>query len=200
MKFSFCGDQSVPEWFLSQLNLLSNLSFVKLRKIAGLYMNHLASPSDPSFMEQILEVLVSSEFSENESRTIVAMIDFILSNSAKNDIEQETLMKELIDLGIPKENCQSICKILDQNHDKIRASLKEKVLRVNRFETVAFKKWNVIASSDRGKGGEYYRMNMTVKLSDDDTKGFAMCLDKTQLTRLADDMAAVMRILQRQEE
>lgn len=199
MKFAFCGDQSVPEWFLSQLNLLSNLSFVKLRKIAGLYMSHLASPADPSFMEQILEVLVSSEFTENESRTIVAMIDFILANSAKNDIEQDTLMKELIDLGIPKENCQSICKILEQNHDKIRASLKEKVLRVNSFEAVGFKQWHVLSSSTRGKGLEYYRMDLKLREADE-TKAIGMCLDKQQLGRLAEDMAKVMRILQRQDE
>ena len=199
MKFAFCGDQSVPEWFLSQLNLLSNLSFVKLRKIAGLYMSHLASPTDPSFMEQILEVLVSSEFTENESRTIVAMIDFILANSAKNDIEQDTLMKELIDLGIPKENCQSICKILEQNHDKIRASLKEKVLRVNSFESVGFKQWHVLSSSTRGKGLEYYRMDLKLREADQ-TKAIGMCLDKQQLGRLAEDMAKVMRILQRQDE
>lgn len=57
------------------------------------------------------------------------MFDFILANSAKNDIESAQLMKELIDLGIPKENCQSFAKVHDKYVKKVRAVLADKVLR-----------------------------------------------------------------------
>lgn len=39
MKFQFCGNLSIPEWFLSQLNLLSKLSALKLRKIASNFLS-----------------------------------------------------------------------------------------------------------------------------------------------------------------
>jgi hypothetical protein len=39
MKFQFCGNLNIPEWFLSQLNLLSKLSALKLRKIAGKFLS-----------------------------------------------------------------------------------------------------------------------------------------------------------------
>jgi hypothetical protein len=43
------------------------------------------------------------------------MLDFILANSAKNNIEGSQLTKELIDLGIPKETCTSLAKVHDKN-------------------------------------------------------------------------------------
>ena len=72
MKFLFCGDMPVPEWFLSQLNLLSNLSFVKLRKIGGLYVTVLTDKEQSkASLDQIVEILTSSDFTELEAKTII---------------------------------------------------------------------------------------------------------------------------------
>ena len=49
MKFQFCANLSIPEWFLSQLNLLSKLSALKLRKIAT------------NFLQSIIEAERSTE-------------------------------------------------------------------------------------------------------------------------------------------
>ena len=95
-----------------------------------------------------MDILQSSDFTEPEAKTIIAMLEFIISNSAKNNIQQEQLMKELIDLGIPKENCSSICKILELNLEKIRNSFKQQVLRQNQFEDLQVNKYTMLSSSD----------------------------------------------------
>lgn len=204
MKFSFCGDQSVPEWFLSQLNLLSNLSFIKLRKIAGLYVNCLVDPAQAqSLTAQILETLLSSDFSESEAKTIVAMLDFVITNTAKNNVDQEQLMKELIDLGIPKENCQSLCKIMEQSQEKLRAHFRQKLLRMNRFEDLQVKKWAVPKNSSNGKkDGEYYELKVSVsdnKIAPAEST-MTFCADKATLQRFSEEMAAVMKLLSGQSE
>lgn len=204
MKFLFCGDQSVPEWFLSQLNLLSNLSFVKLRKIAGLYVNSLTDKEQSStFTSQIIDILISSDFKENETKTVIAMLDFIIRNTAKNNVDQEQLMKELIDLGIPKENCQSLCKIMEQSQEKLRATFKQQVIRLNRFEDVSVKRWMVAKNSSNTKtNGEYFEVD--IEVSDDKlsqvNKDHKMnfCVDKNTMKRLADDMGMVMKLLSNQ--
>ena len=204
MKFSFCGDQSVPEWFLSQLNLLSNLSFIKLRKIAGLYVSSLVDPGQAqTYTAQILETLLSSDFSENESKTIIAMLDFITTNTAKNNVDQEQLMKELIDLGIPKENCQSLCKVMEQSQEKLRAHFRQKVLRMNRFEDLQVKKWTVPKNSSNGKkNGEYYELKVSISdnkiMPTENIINF--CADKNTLQRFSEEMAAVMKLLSGQTE
>jgi len=54
MKFQFCGNLSIPEWFLSQLNLLSKLSALKLRKIAS---NFLSSIIDEDNRTEIVSII-----------------------------------------------------------------------------------------------------------------------------------------------
>lgn len=74
-------------------------------------------------------MLQGLEFTNTEAKTTLAMMDFILSNSAKNNIEGTQLIKELIDLGIPKESCTSLAKVHDKNIQKVRAVLSDQILR-----------------------------------------------------------------------
>lgn len=207
MRFAFCGDQPVPEWFLSQLDLLSNLSFVKLRKIGGLYVVYLTDPdSGKSSMQQVQEILLSSDFTENQSKTIVAMLDFILTNSAKNGVEPEQLTKELIDLGIPKENCQSLCKIVEQNAEKLRTCFRKNVLRQNKFADVEFKQFVALkASSNKDIGKkEYYPefVQTTFELKDNKVSGqnnkVGFVMEKGQFGRFCEDMGHIMKVLAEQ--
>lgn len=206
MKFLFCGGLSLPEWFIAQLNLLSNLSCVKLRKISNLYVASLVDLSQKdAAIEQIMDILMASEFSKAECQTILAMVDFILSNSAKNNTEPETLLKELIDLGIPKENCQSLSKILESNLDKLRAVFRQKSLRLNHFESLNINKWNLIRSSEGNRKNqenqEYFQLN--IKTSDCKIAGqpanINFCMDKTQLVRFTEDMQAISKLLHKKD-
>lgn len=204
MRFLFCGDQPVPEWFLSQLDLLSNLSSVKLRKIGGLYVVYLSDPeTGKGSLTQVQEILLSSEFSENQTKTIVAMLDFILTNSAKNSVEPDQLMKELIDLGIPKENCQSLCKIMELNSQKLRAVFRKNVLRQNKFQDLELKNFVVLSSSSNkeiGKSDNYPEL-IQAKFECSDNKvakqdgEISFVMDKGQFGRFFEDMANIMKVL-----
>lgn len=207
MRFLFCGDQPVPEWFLSQLDLLSNLSFVKLRKIGGLYVVYLTdTEAGKGSMTQIQEILLSSDFTENQAKTIVAMIDFIMTNSAKNSVEPDQLMKELIDLGIPKENCQSLCKIVEQNAEKLRSGFRKNILRQNKFQDVEFKSFIALKSSnnkDIGKKDSYPEFIQTkFELSDnkvpDQGNNLSFVMEKGQFAKFSEDMAHIMKVLSEQ--
>lgn len=205
MRFLFCGDQSLPEWFLSQLELLSNLSFVKLRKIGTLYVTVLTEPEErAAALEQIEEILTSSDFKEAQVKTIVAMIDFIITNAAKNNVEQEQLLKELVDLGIPKENCTSLCKILEQHVDKLRAALRKDLLRLNVFDDVTCKKWQVLRTSSSSSGkqsaghtGEYADISISTSNSKLQQQGntISFTCEKQQLEKLTEEMSSILKLL-----
>lgn len=202
MKFLFCGGQSVPEWFLSQLNLVSNLSFIKLRKIANLYVVALSdSEQKASSVDQIMEIIGGGDLSHNECQTIVAIVDFILGNAAKNNVESETLLKELIDLGIPKENCQSICKIYEANLEKLRQAFMQKTLRLNAFDSISVKKWNYLLLSEGKKKNlenqDFFKVDINLsnnKLTDQSDR-ISFCTDKGQLTRFTEEMSTILKIL-----
>lgn len=198
MKFLFCGGLAIPEWFLSQLNLLSNLTFVKLRKVSTLYITSLTD-NDQSSLEQILEILLSSDFQETEAKTIIAMLDFIITNSAKNDISSEDLMKELIDLGIPKENCQSLSKVIEQNQEKLRSSFRDKVLRQSRFQDISITKSRLLKSSESSKSvnEQFFTVSITHEspLLAGKSPVCSFVVDSNNLQRLQEDLAGIMKIL-----
>jgi hypothetical protein len=91
----------VPEWFLSQLPLLSQLSSLKLRKLCSLLVQHILTEDtkNNTFKTTIHELLDNLNFSRPDSKSVIAVLSFILVNSIKNCITAETLNRELTDLG-----------------------------------------------------------------------------------------------------
>lgn len=57
---------------------------------------------------------------DDEINSIIACLEFIISNSCCYDISENILTKELIDLGLPKENVEQIVKLYKTNKDKLR--------------------------------------------------------------------------------
>lgn len=207
MKFQFCGGLSLPEWFISQLNLLSNLSCVKLRKISNLYVAALVdSEQRPAALEQIQEILAAGDFSPAECETVVAMVDFILANAARHNTEPDTLLKELIDLGIPKENCQSLSKILESNLDKLRSTFKQKTLRLNTFVGLSASKWHLVRSSEGDRKHQENQEYFQLKIQTADCKiegqpaDIRFCLDRPQLARFTEEMGAILKLLQKRDQ
>ena len=74
-------------------------------------------------MKKLFDTLISLGLGENEAKTYIALIDFIILNSARNDLDGEILIKELIDLGIPKENCMSLGMAFSKNKAKLKSFL-----------------------------------------------------------------------------
>lgn len=114
-------------------------------------------------MEEVLEGLKSLELTEKEAKTYIAMMDFIIINSARNDLESEILIKELIDLGIPKENCVSFGKVYSKNKQRLRSLLQECSLRsknkikvVNNIDDIKITKKIILKSGSSSKKGLQY--------------------------------------------
>lgn len=50
---------------------------------------------------------------------VISTLNFILYNSIQSHVTDSVLNKELIDLGLPKENVESITKTYKTNRDKL---------------------------------------------------------------------------------
>jgi len=57
-------------------------------------------------------------------------LDFIITNSVRYEVPDAVLLKELIDFGLPKENCESITKIYKENGEKLKDKKIETILKV----------------------------------------------------------------------
>lgn len=80
-------------------------------------------------MGNLFEGLLGLGLEEKEAKTYIALIDFIVINSARNDLDGDLLVKELIDLGIPKENCVALGKVYSKSKSKLRSYLQDNSLK-----------------------------------------------------------------------
>ena len=77
--------------------------------------HHLNDENDKLPIESINEMLSQLNFTEKDSKSVIALLSFIIVNSVKNCILSEVLDREMMDLGIPKENCKSIVKVYTEH-------------------------------------------------------------------------------------
>lgn len=73
--------------------------------------------------------LKNSAFSSEEILSVMAILEFILRNAIKHETKETILQKELIDLGLPKENVDSICKVYNEEFEKLKGVSSSLVFR-----------------------------------------------------------------------
>lgn len=75
-----------------------------------------------------LKLLTGTGLDHYEMNAVVSTLYFILSNAVMFQVPDAVLNKELLDLGLPKENVESIAKVYKAGRDKlIEASLERAI-------------------------------------------------------------------------
>jgi hypothetical protein len=102
-----------PEWLVSEIIYLTKFTNIKIRIISNNLINCFLN--DGKNYSDIRKTLEEMNFSEEESNIILAVLEFILKNAAKFDVEDLILNQELQQLGLPQENADSISKVFKVN-------------------------------------------------------------------------------------
>ena len=132
MKFDFNGKIDVPEWVLSEINLLSQISTIKFRQILAQITKRMAR--DPSFDEEkMLKTCRDSKLSPDQTQCVLALLDYILSNAVKHHVDDETFSNELLQLGVPPENANAFVKLFKEQGEAIFEVQRETSLRFSRL-------------------------------------------------------------------
>lgn len=71
----------------------------------------------------------------------------MLSNAAKFDVDEKSLILEVQQLGLPKENTEAIAKQYKDAKELLRSKLAEDSYRVNQLVSVDWRVDHIIASS-----------------------------------------------------
>jgi len=111
-----------------------------------------------TFKTTIHELLDNLNFTKQDSKSVIAVLSFILVNGVKNCITSETLNRELTDLGIPKENCTSIVKIFKDNFSALKSLYRGRTPMHNEVDSFQVIQNEILLSShDNNSGGlQYY--------------------------------------------
>ncbi len=71
----------------------------------------------------------------------------MLTNSAKHDLDEKSLIQEIQQLGLPKENSEAIAKQYREHKDNLRARFAEDSYRVSKLLSTQWRVDQVLASS-----------------------------------------------------
>nr|CAG4643603.1 EOG090X0HLW [Ilyocryptus agilis] len=138
MKFRFCGDQDCPDWFLTQMATLSRLSSVKAKLLAQHVAGHLSGHEMKS--EKTDALLADSKLPEDEVRSLLASIQFVLSSASRFETSEEHLRAELQQIGLPREHATALAKVHHDATEAIRRNLVRESIMARQMISNAFER------------------------------------------------------------
>ena len=142
MKFDFCGGFDAPDWLLSEIATLSNISSVRVK----LLCNQIISKLTENIIDfaKIRRLTEDTEFSSSDVKAILSALNFILSNAVRNNVDSETLSNELQQLGLPKESANAIKRAYVKNNKILKKALTKNILSLPSIKTSNNKiEWSV---------------------------------------------------------
>lgn len=144
MRFKFCGNLDCPDWLITEIIFLTKISAVKLRIICNQMVNFIINKGKN--LSSIIKILEDMNMSYSDSLIVISVIEFILSSSAKFDVDDLILNQELLQLGLPQENCDSISKVFKLKKTNLREFLYKNIFNFNLIEDIQFKTSYIISN------------------------------------------------------
>eukprot|EP01035_Chromulina_nebulosa_P019533 gene19533-25431_t len=109
MKFRFCGDLDCPDWILAEIAILSKLTSVRIKVLTTQIIAY--SVAGNFDYNKILKLASDNEDGINEIKGAIAATHFIITNACKHDVDELSLIQEIQQLGLPKENSEALADI-----------------------------------------------------------------------------------------
>mmetsp|Transcript_1708 Transcript_1708/g.3660 ORF Transcript_1708/g.3660 Transcript_1708/m.3660 type:complete len:208 (+) Transcript_1708:83-706(+) len=186
MKFRFCGDLDAPDWLLAEIATLSKVNAVRMKVLVKQVVQYgLTGEID---YEKVSKMTGKELGGHSDTKGVVAALHFVLSQSAKYDIDDTTLQLEIQQLGLPKENADALARTFRESKDALRARFAEMAFRVNTLATVEWRVDQVMASSSaEEEAGAQVHLKFAVDTAPHRTDGGAAAeLEETAVTMSAE--------------
>ncbi|CAN8012686.1 unnamed protein product [Ixodes pacificus] len=160
MRFKFCGDRDCPDWLLAEIASLSKISSVKTKLLCVQAVNALLT-STVDF-EKASKLTADSKFTPDDLKGVLVALEFILKNATKFAVDEETLVNELQQLGLPREHAVSLSKVYADKSADILTVLKKQSLRLSSLE--GNPQWRVDYVLESSVAGEVAQPSVQMRL------------------------------------
>jgi hypothetical protein len=145
MRFRFCGDLDAPDWLLAEITTLSKVSPPRMRLLVQMVVDYIIAGTID--YDEVSKVTSEELAGKSDMKGAVSALHFALSNSAKYGVEDTTLLLEIQQLGLPKENADLVAGAFRESKDAMQARFAQKSYQVNTLGGVAWRVDRLIASS-----------------------------------------------------
>ena len=144
MRFKFCGNIDSPEWLISEITFLTKISAIRLRMLCNNIVNFILN--NGKNFKDIQKSFDDMNFNDIDGKIIFSLLDFILRNSIKFEVEENILTQELQQLGLPLENADSITKVYKTQKENLKIKLKNEIFSINEINNLDYKISYILAS------------------------------------------------------
>ena len=162
MKFRFCGDSDCPDWVLLEISTLSKLPAARIKILLTQILSNCIKGTYND--EKILKLAAeNSSDGLSDVKGAVAAVHFMVVNAAKYDVDDVSLCTEIQQLGLPKENAETIAMQYNAHKEGLRLVFSTESYRTNRLLNTDWRLDQVIASSRSGtKAGPLVHIKMQI--------------------------------------
>uniref|UniRef100_A0A0C9R153 Putative comm domain-containing protein n=1 Tax=Amblyomma americanum TaxID=6943 RepID=A0A0C9R153_AMBAM len=160
MLFKFCGDRDCPDWLLAEIGSLSKISSVKVKLLCVQVVNGILN-SQIGF-DKVAKLTADSKFTTDDVKGVLMALEFILKNSTKFAVDEESLVNELTQLGLPREHAVSVSKVYADRWPEILAVLREQSLRLSSLDGAP--QWRLDYVLESSTAGEVCQPSVQMKL------------------------------------
>mmetsp|Transcript_17783 Transcript_17783/g.18528 ORF Transcript_17783/g.18528 Transcript_17783/m.18528 type:complete len:213 (+) Transcript_17783:14-652(+) len=149
MRFRFCGDLDCPDWVLLEISTLSKLTSVRMKILVVQILSYCIEGTFN--YEKVIKIAKDNADGISDLKGAIAAVHFIISNSAKHDLDELSLVQEIQQLGLPKEHSEAIARQYREHKDTLRLRFSEESYRVTSLLASDWRVDLTIASSESTK-------------------------------------------------
>ena len=91
------------------------------------------------------------KFDSEESRCLLAILEFVLSQAAKHDVTDTIFSKDLLQMGVAIENSNGIVKAFNENQEQLVKARINQSMRISSIDSLDYKLSYLMSSSLTGK-------------------------------------------------
>jgi len=148
MRFRFCGDLDCPDWLLAEVARMSQASVRDMQAVVEeVFRCVLAGTIDQkASLAALREKLKSFNLSDLEG--MAAGVHFIATSSAKNNVDDVSLLQEIQQLGLSRESAELICAPYRTSKEAVQQQLELTSFRLNHLQSVDWRVDQILASSN----------------------------------------------------
>ncbi|OHT05914.1 hypothetical protein TRFO_26193 [Tritrichomonas foetus] len=191
MLFKLFGNSDAPDWLMSELNILSYVSSVRIKFIL-LQIANLLTESEVDF-NLIYHHLQDANLSESLTRSVLAVLSFIIQCAVRFDVDPEDLTQELQQLGTPLSHTSTILRFYKENRLQLRKYMRNNFQRFRDPQVVEFRSDIVLSR----KGSEDFPQGLVhMRFSPKYSKPFSFSMTSQQAEDLIRELHSVVDVMQ----
>lgn len=100
--------------------------------------------------DKLSKLFRDQKFESEESKVCIALIEFVLRQSAKHCINEKQLSKDLLQMGVAIENANTLVKSFNDNAENLQRALRGESMRVSQVKDVQYGISYLMATSASG--------------------------------------------------